>query len=67
MWSFWTMLSSLHLGATHAHYIFAQQIGVKMGFHKVGANLQCISTILPDGQEWRWPGMVSVHYYIGTS
>ena len=32
MWSFWTMLSSLHLGATHAHYIFAQQIRVTMGF-----------------------------------
>lgn len=32
----WTMLSSLHMGAMHAH--LAQQIGVKMGFHKVGAN-----------------------------
>ena len=43
------LLSNLHMGATHTHY--TQKIAVKMGFHKVGANFQCILTILQDGQE----------------
>ena len=50
-------LSSLHMGGKHEH--LARQIGVKMGLHKFCSNFQCISTLLPDGQEWITTDMVT--------